>query len=622
MVQKVSAFCTPIITLFFSFLIVKVGGFNLLKEIRNYFDIKHVDGDITCIPKMKNVYSNESAIQAIETLRKHKANALYLLREEQLPSITDVYAVDLETTSLDPRNGDIRLVACWSSDQQFVTTDVAEVAAILRDETILKVFHNGAFDVPWLEDKGFPVVNYTDTMIMSQIISNRARSGNSLQALSLKYLNVVLNKTLQESTNWQGELTEQHKAYALKDAEVTYKLYHHLRKKISEKHLDVVVNREMGAMSAIIELNKNGILFDYEGWSVVLTELEKESIGLESEIRQLLECEDLNLNSPKQLIEVFASHGLMLESSADEILARHETDHVAVEPLRKYKKLKKQLSTYGEKLKQQIDKDGRIRGQWRLIGTDTSRMTCKQPNLQGLPTIAKPYVKASPGYKLVVADYNTIELRILAELTRDKELMKAFLNNEDLHAKTTRAVLNMNNDEAVTDEERSIGKVVNFGLVYGMTAYGLRKKIQSTTRWAITHQEAENFRNRYFELYPAVLTFQDQMLRAESIHTFGGRYWSKATTELKQGAISRYNYPVQGTAAEGFKEALALLMSRKPADWKLIAAIHDEIVLEVPEEAAKEATELLIKAMKQGMTTLIPSIPIEVDCKVSHYWTK
>lgn len=595
---------------------------NSIVEAKKYFDVQYMYGKVICHPKVKNVYNNAEALKAISTLKQYKTNAIHLLNTEQVPSMKDVYAIDIETTSLNPRTGEIRLISCWSKDRQFVTKDVAEVAPILQDESKLKVFHNAAFDGLWLITKGYPVVNYTDTMVMSQVYHNKARSNNSLQALSLSHLNIVLDKTLQNDANWQGELTDEHKAYALKDAEVTFKLYQTLRQKVSEKHLDVVLNREINALPAIIELNQHGIPFDYAGWSVVLEELAQESIQLEEEIHDLLEVEDLSLNSPKQLIEAFAKQGLQLESTADEALAKYEVDHVAIQPLRKYKKLKKQMSTYGEKLKQQIDTDGRVRGQWRLIGTNTSRMSCKQPNLQGLPSIAKPYVKAPKGSVFIIADYSTIELRVLAELTQDEALMTAFLDKKDLHKLTARAIFNKADHEVITDDERAIGKIVNFGLVYGMTAYGLQKKIQSATKKAITLQEAENFRKRYFELYPSVLTYQDKMLRASFIQTLGGRYWSKDTTELKPGAISRFNYPVQGTAAEGFKEALALLMNEKPAEWKLIAAIHDEIVLEVPEEAANEAENLLVKIMKQAMQSLVPSVPIEVECNVSHYWAK
>jgi DNA polymerase I len=594
----------------------------MFPKARKYLDIQ-LEGDrIICNPLVADAFYNPLVIELLQGLRRHRQNTVYVLKEQDEFQLCPTVAIDIETTALQPQDGDIRLVSVYSEDMQLVTMDPAEVKEILQDAAVKKVFHNAAFDVTWLISKGYPVDNYTDTMVMGQILHNTAKSNNSLQGLALEHLGIVMDKALQADTNWQGELSEQHKQYALMDAKVTYELYHILRQKIAEKHLDVVLDREIGAMPAIVELNLNGLPFDYEAWAVVLGELEEEAIELESYIRQLLNADKLNLSSPLQLIEAFATQGLELESTSDETLAKFESDHLAIESLRKYKKLKKKISTYGEKLRQQIDHDGRVKGQWRLIGTDTSRMSCKKPNLQGLPTIAKQFVKASEGKCFVVADYSTIELRILAELTGDVQLVAAFKNGEDLHKKTARAIFNKDSDEEVTADERKIGKVVNFGLVYGMTAYGLQKKIQSATGQAITLEEAELFRNRYFELYPSVLDFQDRMLKADLIQTLGGRYWSAATSELKKGGISRFNYPIQATGAEGFKVALANLMQGKPSEWRLLAAIHDEIVLEVPEKDAEKATQALIKAMKQGMRTLIPSIPIEIECKTANHWIK
>lgn len=589
---------------------------------RKYFDIHLIGNQVHCTPKDHVNQSNGHALSLLLTLKKHKANTVHLLESEKVKGYSKVVAVDIETTSLMNTEGNIRLVSVYSEEEQIVTENVIEVVSMLKDPMILKVFHNAAFDVTWLKAKGYPVVNYTDTMIMGQILHNTAKSNNTLQALALKYLGTVIDKTLQDETNWQAELTEEHRRYALKDAQITYELYQVLRQKISEKYLDVVLNREIAALPAIIELNVTGIPFDYEGWSKVLDQREMEAIALEKEIFKKLNYESLNLASHTQVKDAFRKAGISLESTSDEVLARYEHQHPAILLLRKYKKLKKQLSTYGKKLKSKISDDDRLRGQWRLIGTDTSRMTCKEPNLQGLPSKAKPYVKAPSGKCFVIADYSNIELRILAEITQDRKLVTAFQNGEDLHEKTARAIFDKAITEKVTSDERKIGKVINFGLIYGMTYYGLQKKIQATTGQAITLDEAQTFRNKYFELYPGVLGYQDRMLKSDVISTLGGRYWSHETTSLKKGGISRFNYPIQGTGAEGLKESLYLLLPLLQPSWKLIAAIHDEVLLEVPVEDGEIAQKILIQAMKQGMQKLIPSIPIEVESNISLNWSK
>lgn len=595
----------------------------MLQQARQYFDIELVDQKICCRPIVKDFQGNLAALKVLETLKRHRLNTRFLLaKENESDNPTAIVAVDIETTALHHSAGDIRLVSVFGEQVQMVTEKVAEVAHLLEDPSVLKVFHNAAFDVTWLTAKGYSVVNYTDTMVMGQILQNTAKSNNTLQALAFTHLGVVLDKTLQDESNWQNELTEQHKQYALKDAEVTFQLYECLKAAIADKHLDVVLHREIAALPALIELSLNGLLFDYDGWSKVLDQLEAEAKDLSQEIPELLGAAELNLNSPKQLIDSLAKDGIVLQSTTDETLAKHEDDHPAIYLLRKYKKIKKQLSTYGEKLQSKIFSDGRLHGQWRLIGTDTSRMTCKQPNLQGLPSIAKPYVKAPPGKCLVIADYSTIELRILAEITQDQELVAAFQQNEDLHAKTARAIFDKTPNDSVTSDERKIGKVINFGLIYGMTPYGLRRKVQAATGQAISLEEAHMFRNKYFELYPGVLRYQDAMLKASYISTLGGRYWSDETAPLSKGAISRFNYPIQGTGAEGLKESLKFLMLHMPPSWKLIAAVHDEIVLEVPEEDGSEAERVLVQSMKQGMQQLISSVPIEIESEVATQWIK
>ncbi|WP_170110152.1 DNA polymerase [Peribacillus acanthi] len=592
----------------------------VLNTIKKDYDLKKVGSNIQLIPKVLGYLPDQAMLYQLRRLQQHKVNTVYLLNQHAPPAT--IVAVDIETSSKHFLNGEIRLISVYSEQGSIVTTEVAEVANILADNKVLKVFHNAAFDVTWLKAKGLNVRNYTDTMVMSQIIRNTTKSTNSLQALSLEYFGIILDKQLQNESNWQGVLTEAHKTYALRDAEITLKLYHRLYQVIQEKCLDVVLNREIRALPAIIEMNVNGIPFDFQGWKTILEDMSREKEEIEQEILDFFASPNLNLSSPKQLREAFGTIGINLPSTKEEDLAKYEAEHLMIGRLCKYKRLNKRISTFGEKLREKIHCDGRVYGNWRLIGTNTSRMSCKEPNLQGLPSQAKQFVKAPKSCQFVIADYSTIELRILAEITQDQELISAFINGEDLHKKTARVIFNYNEEHEVTSEERQIGKVVNFGLIYGMTAYGLQKKITAATGVLISLEQAEIFRNRYFDLYKSVLNYQDRMLKADIISTLGGRYWSKETSMLKGGAIARYNYPVQGTGAEGLKEALATLMQHMQPNWKLIAAIHDEIVLQVPHQDVGKAQKLLVKVMTEGMQTLIPSIPIDIDIKTATHWTK
>lgn len=570
-----------------------------LEKVKDVFDLSVSADVIQLQPKQLGYKADGEVLKAIEKLKIHKQNTLHVLLNDT--TCTPVIAVDIETTAKHFLDGDIRLISMYSTDMQMVTPEVEQVASILRDPLIRKVFHNAAFDVTWLKAKGFEVTNYTDTMVMAQIVHNTTKSTNSLKGLAFEYFGEVLNKDKQSTENWQGELSQEHKDYALKDAEITFRLYHALDEEIKIKHLDVVLAREIRALPAVIELSLNGIPFDYSGWQVVLDEMQIEVDELENEIKNHFKISDLLLTSPKQLLDAFATVGIILTSTKEEELSKHEFKHSVIAKVCRYKRLKKRISTYGEGLKAKIQPNGRVYGNWRLIGTDTSRMSCKRPNLQGLPSQAKQFVKAPEGKTFIVADYSTIELRILAEITRDEKMVQAFTEGEDLHRKTAQGIFNLDSMEQVSKENRQIGKVVNFGLIYGMTSYGLQKRITAATGSSISLQQAASFRDNYFKFYPSVLRYQDSMLKADVIQTLGGRYWGEGLKALKKGSIARYNYPIQGTGAEGMKNALALLLERKPTEWKLIAAIHDEIVLEVPIGQAELAKEVLQNAMQEGM---------------------
>ena len=393
----------------------------------------------------------------------------------------------------------------------------------------------------------------------------------------------------------------------------TVKLHSILLDKIEKLELYPVLDREIRALPAVIDLRKNGIKFEYEKWHEQILQYGRQKNEIENEIKQILNNEDLNLNSPKQLIRTLNDFGIPVTSSSDEELARFSENNEVIKLIRKYKKLKKRISSFGDKLKQTIEEDGCIRGNWNLIGADTSRMTCTSPNLQGMPRISKQYfVPRNNESSFIISDYSQIELRVLAEISGDKLLIEAFNNNEDLHKKTASMILGKAVND-VEDDERSIAKTANFGLIYGMTSYGLQKKIKADYNMEISLSEAELFRSGYFNSYKEVLKYQDKMLRADYIETLGGRYWSKDTVMLERGSIKRYNYPIQGTSAEGLKEALYLLMQKKRKEWLLVAVVHDEVVLEVPTKDIDEAKKVLEECMIDGMRKFVKKVPIVVD---------
>ena len=490
----------------------------------------------------------------------------------------------------------------------------------MKDREILKVFHNAGFDVHWLQVKGYEVNTYTDTMIISQVLNNRVKSENSLLALAHKYLNVVMDKSLQPASNWNAQITDAHKQYCAKDAEITLKLYYIMMPLIHERLLTEVLQRELDVLPAMMRLKADGIRFDWEGWEVELENLKykKESLGnkILTEIGM-----DINLKSPKQLKSVLQQMGIPVEGTSDEILAKYEMDSPIITDLREYKKLQKRISAFGDDFKAKISSDGRIRGNWKSIGADTGRMSCTQPNLQGIPKIAKRYCIPEPGNKFVICDVSQAELRILAEVTKDPEMVENYQVDGDLHKRTASMILNIPFD-TVTDGQRQVAKALGLGLMYGMESKSLRSTIKKDYGITLTEEETERLRNNYFSTFKAVSTYQHQMLKADVIRSLGGRYWGNGLYIPDKGKRSRINYPIQATSAEGLKEALILLDKQMDSSWKLVACVHDECVLEVPEHQANQALQVLKNCMKLGLEKVVKNVPIKIDGHIDTYWSK
>ena len=268
---------------------------------------------------------------------------------------------------------------------------------------------------------------------------------------------------------------------------------------------------------------------------------------------------------------------------------------------------------------EKLNSDGKLRGKWHLIGAKTSRMSCQSPNFQSIPKEMRSYFNARKGHTFIIMDYSTIELRILAEITGCQSLIDAFNNKADLHVETAKIVLG---SEFIGDDERQLGKVINFGLVYGLTPYGLKEKINAIPGFNINEYEAKKFINQFFKTYPEVLSYQQSCIHADIISTLGGNYWDEFNGLNDLNERQRFNYAIQGSCAEGLKNALALLHRSMDKNWSLINVVHDEFILEVPETDADRAVQCLKCAMVEGMGMLVRKVPIEVSVNQSKTWIK
>ena len=528
---------------------------------------------------------------------------------------TKIAFIDLETDSLNPRSGVIKLVVSAMENEEVSYKKFIddEFRSLLKNRSILKVFHNAKFDVEYLVNSGCEVNNYHCTLIMAQVLGEEKLS---LKELTKKYLGVNIDKSMQHSDNWQGEITQEHIDYAVKDVENTRGLFYKLQDELISKNLWMTYEIERRALPAIIMLENNGIKMEFYKWNLRLDKDRKLIQEIEFTIRDLLNNSQLNLNSPKQLVEAIKEYGIKLHSTSDDELAKYSDEHEVIKLLRKYRKLQTKIKTYGEKLKSSIDDDGRIRADWRLIGAKSGRMSCNNPPLQAMPGNSREFFVAEDGYKLVCSDYSQIELRVLASISKDETLMNYFNNEVDLHRGTASLIFKKPLDE-ITNKERQVAKSLNFGIIYGITAYGIQKNLRKSGL-DITLDEAEEYRIKFLNVYPRVRAIQDALLRADYIKTIGGRRWQGGGLSMTQ----RLNLPIQGSAAEGLKEALALLVNSIKETWKLVAIVHDEILLEVPTDDAEEAKQVLENCMITGMKNIIKDIPVIVETSISNNWCK
>jgi DNA polymerase I len=459
--------------------------------------------------------------------------------------------------------------------------------------------------------------------------NNRKRVSHKLGDVVWRELGVQFNKEHQAS-DWGGELTPDMLLYAAEDSQVLLHLVEALGPKIREADLHQVADIECRALPAITWMANAGVPFDSEGWRNCLDDKEAALGHLKDTLDDLAPApprsERWNWNSPKQVIEAFSLQGIKLSDTKAETLSRSE--HPLAKALLEYRKTSKLVGTYGPKLLEFVE-DGRIYGSWWQNGAGTGRMASSSPNLQNLPPEVRRYVKAPAGRALVVADYSQIELRIAAKISADKRMLAAFANGEDIHTITARS---LTGHEEVTKQERKLAKSANFGLLYGMSPGGLRNYARASYGVEMTKKEAERYWREFFETYPGLRAWHDREYLQLKKH---GSTETRTLTGRRRTGVTklteRLNSPVQGTGADGLKLALALLYERRgerPGAVPILA-VHDEVVVECPEEQAEEVKAWLVKAMVDGMEEVLNSgldtdnlerVPVKVEVEVVDSW--
>jgi len=500
---------------------------------------------------------------------------------------------------------------------QIITT----LLGLFRDTGTTKLFQNAKFDLSFLKIAGIDVEGPVfDTMLAEQLIlSGLGNSPVNLAALSKKYLQKPLPKQQQKS-DWSGELSKEQLEYAARDVAVLLELYKPLFEAIKKAKLSEVAQIEFETLPAVVELELNGILLDRQKLENLTEKLRMELEEAEAECRKLF-GDGINLNSHKQLLEAFRKRGIKAESTSVETLKSLEKKHPEVAVILQYRKASKAVSTFSSKLPGFIHPlTGRIHSSYRQLGAATGRFSCSNPNLQQVPNeprFRECFIPA-PGNKFVISDYSQIELRVAAAISRDPVMLNAYKTGEDLHRQTA-AILTGKDPTDIDKKERQLAKAVNFGLLFAMGARGLSEYAQTSYGVKMSLKEAEDFKKKFFAHYTGLREWHKCTNNGTSYEarTLKGRrrLWDNNST-----LNGRLNMPVQGTAADIMKIALGRLPGAlKDTGAKLVAIIHDEIILEVPEPRAEEVKTILVSVMESAGGGFI-DIPLTAEAAIADSW--
>ena len=539
----------------------------------------------------------------------------------------DVVAVDTETTGLDPHRDSVRLVQLAARGCTTLLVDLFEISdrealeplAELLRSPVLKVGHNLKFDWKFLQRAGLPLrFPIADTMLASQILdAGRADRRHGLQVVAARYLEETVDKT-QQKADWSvPQLSRSQLAYAARDAEVVLKLWPLLRDCLASANLVAVARLEFETLPAIAQMELEGVRLDCDRWWALSRDWErgKEEAAVVLQ-QQFAERYPVDLDSPGRVLKALQKLGVPITDTKAATLKPLSDRYPAVAALLQYRARAKALSAFGNTLPQHVcPETGRIHPQYFQIGASSGRLSCSRPNLQQVPRdrAVRSCFVAGPGRELVVADYSQIELRIAAELSGDRALLEAFQAGRDLHRQTAALVLQKPEAE-VTPGDRQLAKALNFGLLYGMGARGLRGYARSDFGVEMAQQQAEAFRHRFFAVYGGLAAWQRDRREAfydrqeRTAYTLAGRRRLDC-----QRFAAFLNAPIQGTGADILKWALArLYVELEGTDVAIVGCVHDEILLSCDRDRASETEVILRRAMVEAGQEFLKRVPVEV----------
>lgn len=605
----------------------------------------------------------QSFVSEKATIEKVNHNYILLSKTDEIRELVKKlltlkeFCFDTETTSLNALESElVALSFSWEkgtgylihfSESQQETKSILEVIRpVFENQEILKIGQNLKFDIQVLSNYGIEVKGALfDTMIAHYLLEPDMRHNmNLLSETYLSYDPVHIESLIGEKGNAQKNMRsveiEKLKEYAVEDADVTWQLKNIFEPRIKKEGLgDLSTNIEMPLIRVLALMERNGVILNLDDLKTITIDLRDDILSLEKEIYSLAGTE-FNISSPKQLGDILFIK-LKLDDKArvtktrqfitsEEILQRLVSKHPIVSKVLEYRGLKKLLSTYVETLPQLINKKtGRIHTSFNQAVASTGRLSSNNPNLQNIPVkdergreIRKAFIPAA-GHVFLSADYSQIELRLMAHLSKDKSMISDFISGNDIHSATAAKIFGVEIKD-VTREMRSRAKTANFGIIYGISSYGLSERL------TISRNDAKELIDGYFKSYPGVKIYMDESIKRargmDYVTTMFGRkrYLPdiNSRNQVIRGNAERnaINAPIQGSAADIIKIAMIRIYDRMKEEKytsKMILQVHDELIFEVLESELEKLKVMVLYEMANAVKL---DVPIIVDSGTGKNW--
>ena len=617
------------------------------------FGSHHLMAHQTPLPtsELKTIVTERPNYHLISTAQERSELLELLLQQSEV-------CFDTETTSIDALNAELVGISfsykaregfyvAVPEDQNEALAIVQEFTAFFESDTIEKIGHNLKYDLHVLHNYGMEVKGpLFDTMIAHYLIQPESKqSMDFLSEYYLKYQPVSIETLIGKKGKNQGSMRDipvnEVCNYACEDADITFQLKKIIEPQIQKDHLkELFYQLEMPLVPVLQKMEREGIAIDVLALQEYSKKLEIESKELEIEIKAIAGV-DFNLDSPKQLGEVLFDT-MKINSKAkktktgqyqtsEDALEQYRNDHPIIGKILEYRQNKKLKSTYVDPLPLLRDqKDNRVHTSYMQTVTSTGRLSSNNPNLQNIPIrtskgkeIRRSFIARNTDFQLMAADYSQIELRIIAALSQDPTMVNDFKKGIDIHTATASKVFQVALED-VTKDQRSAAKAVNFGIIYGQSAFGLSQTL------GIPRGEAKAIIDSYFEQYSTIKSFMDQLVNNARevgyVETIMNR--RRYLPDINSGnAIVRgyaernaVNAPIQGSAADIIKLAMIAVekaMSAQQLHSKLLLQVHDELVFDV-HNSEKEIMQQLVKEAMENAVKLV--VPMEVEVKLAQNW--